>query len=289
MRSHYDTNNESRPSVGVVIPTHNRPRGLLQALESVRTQESIPQSVVIVDDGSSPAVSSWLDCRDPRLVLLRNDRAQGPAVARNQGVAALDSEWVSFLDDDDRWLSKKVARCLDCVDQYPSVDMVFHHATTHRRGAWKRGIARRLDDPVRSMLVTQPPHVDCILVRRTVHEDIKFNESYQAAADLDYMIRLAAICTVVELDEILAVHGGYDNYSSISIEKRIAARQKFHEEHRALFADPEFEATHRTRMGHLYRRCGQRRRAWRAFGSAIRIRPSHKRAWKGLIRTCYGA
>lgn len=274
------------PSVGVVIPTRNRPNGLLEALDSVRAQQgSMRISVVIVDDGSDPPVSSWLNCPDPRLTLLRNDRSQGPAVARNQGVAALNTQWVAFLDDDDRWLTNKVDRCLSCVRQHPNADLVVHRSAIREPAERTEATVRVVDDPVRFMLARQPPHVDCIMVRRAEHEKVEFDEDFKAAADLDYMIRLGASCKVVQLDEILAVHGAYDNCSAISLEQRIEARLQFHYKHRTLFMDRKLEAVHRARMGHLYYRAGQRRRAFSAFCAALLKKPTHTPAWGGLART----
>lgn len=276
-------------TVGVVIPSHNRPGTLPSALDSVLSQSFSQLRVVIVDDGSSPPVRTWLDCSDSRVTILRNDRPEGPAAARNRGAEGLETDWIAFLDDDDRWLQEKLSRCLSCLDAYSGADMIVHKAAlmdARRRG---EGQCRAVPDAVRWMLTGQPPHVDCVLVRRLAHERVRFDEAFPAAADLDYMIRLAMSCTVVELNEVLAVHGSsgsMDSPSAISLDARFAARQQFHAKHRSLFSDPTIEAMHRTRLGHLHRRAGRRHAALLAFLRALRVRPWSTHAWKGVLACC---
>lgn len=272
--------------VGVVIPSHNRPGSLPRALDSVLSQSVAQVRVVIVDDASSPPVSAWLDCSDSRVTVLRNESSTGPAAARNRGAAALETEWIAFLDDDDCWFEEKLDRCLSCLDQHPGADVIVHHAALGGDGSKREGQCRVVPHAVRWMLTGQPPHVDCVLVRRAAHEQVRFDEAFSAAADLDYMVRLAMLCTVVELDEVLAVHrsaGSPNAPSAISLDARLAARQQFRAKHLALFSDPAIEAMHRTRLGHLHRRAGRRRDAFAAFSRALRVRPSSPHAWKGLL------
>lgn len=278
-------------AVGVVIPSHNRPGTLPSALDSVLSQSFSQFRVVIVDDGSSPPVRTWLDCSDSRVTILRNDSPEGPAAARNRGAEGLETDWIAFLDDDDRWLEEKLYRCLSCLDAHPDADMIVHKAAL--MGARRRGEGQcsAVPDAVRWMLTSQPPHVDCVLVRRPAHERVRFDEAFPAAADLDYMIRLAMSCTVVQLNEVLAVHGSRGSVnapSAISLDARLAARQQFHAKHWALFSDPTIEAMHRTRLGHLHRRASRRRAALLAFLRALRVRPWSAHAWKGIVACCLG-
>jgi glycosyltransferase involved in cell wall biosynthesis len=46
------------PRISVIIPTHNRPSLLREALASVRNQTCSDWEIVIVDDGSQPPVET---------------------------------------------------------------------------------------------------------------------------------------------------------------------------------------------------------------------------------------
>ena len=90
-------------SISVVIPTHNRPEGLVRSLDSILNQTVMPEQVVIVDDGSTPSVSVDVFAAFPdsvRCTLLRNEKPQGGNNARNKGIIAAEGKYVAFLDDD---------------------------------------------------------------------------------------------------------------------------------------------------------------------------------------------
>jgi len=97
------------PSVGVVIPTRDRPALLRRAVQAVLSQEYAgPLRVIVVYDGTPPDTTLARDGCRPVLVA-RNTRTPGLAGARNTGILALDTDLVAFCDDDDVWLPGKLA------------------------------------------------------------------------------------------------------------------------------------------------------------------------------------
>ena len=49
----------TRPTVTVVIPTHNRVNLLAEAVASVLAELTVPLQVVVVDDASSDGTAAW--------------------------------------------------------------------------------------------------------------------------------------------------------------------------------------------------------------------------------------
>jgi hypothetical protein len=97
----------SRSRVTVVIPTRNRRRLLAEALESVERQSFPDWEIVVVDDASDDETWRWLERRrNARLRPVRLDRRSERSVARNRGLREARGEYVLFLDDDDRLLSR---------------------------------------------------------------------------------------------------------------------------------------------------------------------------------------
>ena len=87
------------PSVSVIIPTHSRPRLLPRAVESARAAGTDVE-VVVVDDASRDETAEV--CRKLAGVrVVRLERNQGVAGARNVGLLASSADYVAFLDDDD--------------------------------------------------------------------------------------------------------------------------------------------------------------------------------------------
>jgi glycosyltransferase involved in cell wall biosynthesis len=102
-------NHSSPVALAIVIPVKDRPDQLLEAVRSVVGQGSNEVQIVIVDDGSDPAVDEQdFLLRDARAILVRTTGV-GAGAARNAGVEAATARWVSFLDSDDLLLSGSIA------------------------------------------------------------------------------------------------------------------------------------------------------------------------------------
>src|SRR3982751_3689989 len=92
------------PSIGVVVPTRNRPGLLRRTLAAIAAQDYPgPLRTVVVYDQSEP------DPTLPGVEVLTNTRTPGLAGARNTGILALDTELVAFCDDDDEWAADKLS------------------------------------------------------------------------------------------------------------------------------------------------------------------------------------
>src|SRR5690606_16712901 len=119
----------SGPSVGVVIPTRgDRPALLRAALAAVLAQRHPGRlEVVVVADGCDAGAVrrqvADLAAHGPRRVrVLGNPGGPHLARARNTGIAALDTEWVAFCDDDDVWLPGRLAAQFAALRADPGAD-----------------------------------------------------------------------------------------------------------------------------------------------------------------------
>lgn len=113
--------------ISVVIPTHNRPGLLEEAVASVVQQTHADWELVIVDDGSTPPVSpaSFSVSGGERLKLLRHETPHGVARAKNAGIMAATGEVVTLLDDDDLFHADALATIRDAFERIPSLDCLF--------------------------------------------------------------------------------------------------------------------------------------------------------------------
>ncbi len=95
--------------ISVIIPTYNRSNLLKRSISSVLVQTYTDLEVIVVDDGSTDnskdIVNEYLHDSRVRYVYQENS---GVSSARNLGVSVSSSEWISFLDSDDEWLSNKL-------------------------------------------------------------------------------------------------------------------------------------------------------------------------------------
>jgi len=96
--------------VSTLIPVHNRPELLVEAVESVLAQTHRPIEILIVDDGSTdrtPAVAEALASRHPEIIRCIHREQGGPGLARESGRRAARGEFLQHLDSDDLLLPKK--------------------------------------------------------------------------------------------------------------------------------------------------------------------------------------
>jgi glycosyltransferase involved in cell wall biosynthesis len=97
--------------VSVVIPTLDRTKLLLRAVDSVLRQTYPEIEVIVVVDRPNPdTVAAVRAVSDPRLQLIINPLRTTAAGARNVGADHAKGEWIAFLDDDDEWLPNKLER-----------------------------------------------------------------------------------------------------------------------------------------------------------------------------------
>ena len=144
--------------ITVLMPTHNRPEHVTAALEALAGQfeREVPFSVVVVDDGSVPAVDLDPGLYPFRLILRRLEKNCGRSAARNAGLALVDSPLVVFLDDDMRVLPgfiRAFREAMDPAERAVGLGSVCFHPDVPRDALTRyletRGIAKlRANEPI---------------------------------------------------------------------------------------------------------------------------------------------
>ena len=122
------------PSVSVIIPTYNLELLIERALLSVIHQKGEHDiEIIIVDDCSTDetlTIIKNLDC--PFVKILRQEHNQGPAAARNRGLAIAAGDFMAFLDGDDFWepdFLNETTKFLQTHPEAVAVSVMQHHKT----------------------------------------------------------------------------------------------------------------------------------------------------------------
>ncbi len=195
------------PSVGVVIPAHNRPGPLRTALAAALAQD-YPGGLraVVVYDRAEPEQEL---ADGDRVRVLANTRTPGLAGARNTGILELDTDLVAFCDDDDEWLPGKLRAQVAALRARPGAEfascgiVVDSGGTHHPRLAGRAEVTHA--DLVRSRMVMV--HSSTYLARREamtdgiglVDETIPGSQN----EDWDLALRAARRHPIVNVDEPL--------------------------------------------------------------------------------------
>ncbi|GAA2391119.1 glycosyltransferase family 2 protein [Dactylosporangium salmoneum] len=266
------------PSVGVIVPTRNRPELLRRAVAGIVAQDypGPVRTIVVFDQHETDAGL----CRggDRPLDVLPNLRKPGLAGARNTGIVALDTDLVAFCDDDDVWLPTKLRRQVHALQQRPqaefctsAIEVEFGDRLTPRlAGASLVG----LDDLVRSRMSML--HSSTFLMRRAafardamglVAEDAPGSQN----EDWDLLLRAAKRGEIVHVDEpLVRVLWGRSSLFAYEYATKMASLRWMMARH------PEIAAS-TTGAGRVYGQLacwsaatGNRRDAWRWTKAAMR-------------------
>jgi len=111
--------------VSVIIPTYNRARYLVEAIESVfaQTYNDSDMEIIVVDDGSTDETLEKLKPYRERIKYIYVDNG-GPAHARNAGMRMARGKYIAFLDSDDLYYPYKIEIQADFLDTHHDVAVV---------------------------------------------------------------------------------------------------------------------------------------------------------------------
>ncbi|MHB1770767.1 MAG: glycosyltransferase family 2 protein [Acidimicrobiales bacterium] len=191
-------------SVSVVVPAHDSAATIAEALESVRAQTSLPDEVIVVDDGSSDGTADIVASRFPEVKLIRQANT-GPAGARNRALEVVRSDWVAFLDADDVWEPDRLHLQLAVAKQLLNVVIVACNwgafdGTTPQVVATER--SRRISSL--DLLLLNRFQTSTVLARTDAVRRLGgFDPELDGVEDWDLWLRCARQGAILKLDERL--------------------------------------------------------------------------------------
>lgn len=109
----------SEPAVSVIIATYRRDKSLVAALDSLTKQTFSEFEIILVDDNDeiewnkkTEEIVKKFKNKYPYIEIqyIQNHPNQGSAKTRNIGISVARGEFVTFLDDDDIYLPKKIEK-----------------------------------------------------------------------------------------------------------------------------------------------------------------------------------
>jgi len=211
---------ESSEEVGVIIPSHNRPRELERAIKSVLEQTHRPTQVIVIDDGSEPENLKEIEnvCELTSVQLFSLKGVGHPGYARKMGVRKLSTKWIAFLDDDDYWEKNKIKNQLEIALRY-DMSAIGTNAKLTSNGlpffSMKTGsiskcnLSRLLR---RNLIITS----SVLVTRELLIQSNEFADSYNVRGAEDYAtwLRIATLTDWHILGDALTV---YSDFSPDSI------------------------------------------------------------------------
>ncbi len=99
--------------VSVCIATYNGEKYIQEQLESILTQLSDDDEIIISDDSSTDSTISIIEkLQDKRITISKNNTFKSPIYNIENALKQARGEYIFLADQDDVWLNDKVKRCL---------------------------------------------------------------------------------------------------------------------------------------------------------------------------------
>lgn len=209
-----------KPQVSVVIPTYNRGWIIREAIESVLSQDYRDFELIVVDDGSTDHTPETLEAYRGVIKVLHQKKS-GVSAARNRGIAEASGRFIAFLDSDDFWLPRKLARQVGFFNQMPYAQICQTEEIWVRNGV-RVNPGKRHKKP--SGMIFEPSLALClvspsaVMIRRRLFEEVGgFDETLPACEDYDLWLRISCRYPVHLIDTPLIIkRGGHDDQLSAS-------------------------------------------------------------------------
>jgi glycosyltransferase involved in cell wall biosynthesis len=194
-------------TVDVVIPVRNRALFIAACLDSVRAQTLQPQSVIVVDDGSTDGTAAILRhcARDWPTLRVIHVPHRGVSAARNTGIAASTAQLVAFLDSDDLWHPEKLERQVALFSRDQSAPGIVHCGVVvideQGRYLGKEVLLPSKHGNLFDVMLNEFYHIlgscSAVVVRRDLLAQVGgFDESLKIAEDCDLYFRLARVAQI---------------------------------------------------------------------------------------------
>ena len=112
-------------AVDIIMPVFNAGETLPTAISSILIQTHRDFRLIIIDDHSTDGCTETIaDFDDDRIELIRLSRNQGPAHARNAGIARSTSALIAFADADDISVPERIATQVAYLQCHEDVDVL---------------------------------------------------------------------------------------------------------------------------------------------------------------------
>ena len=208
------------PLVSVIIPAYNCKAWIADAIDSVLKQTCSFYEIIVIDDGSTDDLRSFLKEKYGDTIKYAFQQNSGLSAARNRGLDEAKGAYIQFLDCDDLIVPEKLeAQLLEIKDVTGPALSICDYSTCDIDDLNKARPDRYLspiilnDDPMIDFIsrweseFSMPPH--CFLFSAAFFKDykVRFDETLPTHEDWDCWMKIFALKPVIKyVDKKYAIY-----------------------------------------------------------------------------------
>ena len=201
-----------KPLVSVIITTYNRFNLFLKSYQSILEQSYKNIEIIVIDDCSTEKEYQNIKLNefDDNTSFIRHEKNKGLASARNTGIKNSKGSFISFCDDDDIWMPKKIELQLLAYFNSPAhvgvitssskvvtKNKIFIRKTLINGWFYKKMIGAKQPLGNGSTL---------LFTRKCINSIGLFDESYKRGIDGEYLYRVSLRYKVISVDVPLVIY-----------------------------------------------------------------------------------
>ena len=211
------------PFLSVIIPTFNRKKYIIRALDSVLAQTYRNFDIQVIDDGGNDGTGNLVrtraDQEEEIQIHYTHTPNRGVAAARNLGIRRSGGDWIALLDSDDEWLPEKLEKQVDFMRHHPGISLIHTGETWIRKGIRvnpPRAYRKYGGDVFENCLPVCMIGPSTALFSRHLFEEAGgFDEEYPVCEDYDFWLRVTSRYEAGFVDAPLTVkYGGHNDQLS---------------------------------------------------------------------------
>jgi glycosyltransferase involved in cell wall biosynthesis len=200
------------PIVSVIIPSFNREKLILKAIDSVLNQTYQDFEILVIDDASTDNTEQVIKgLGKENIQYFRMEKNGGQCIARNFGISKAKGKYVAFLDSDDEWLPEKLrlqvacfengSEKLGCVYGYAyQKDVIKNETSLIEKGFFRGDIYDKFLEGF------CPPTPSLFMVKKEAIQQVNgFDEKLITFVDLDIWLRLSQLFEFDYIEEPLII------------------------------------------------------------------------------------
>ena len=183
--------------ISIIIPTYNREKTILRAIDSVLNGSYQNIELIIIDDGSTDTTKEVLSYYiENKLINYFYIENSGVSKARNIGVDIARGEWIAFLDSDDEWIKHKLKLQIQFLKANPTYKVIHGEEIWFRNG---KRINQKLkhkksggDLYIRSLELCLISPSTILLKKGLFLKEGQFREDFPVCEDYDLWLKISS-------------------------------------------------------------------------------------------------
>lgn len=209
------------PLVSVIVPAQNGEAYIAEAIQSILSQDYPKIEILVVNNGSNDRTEEIV-CSFPQ-VRYRELEVGDTALARNEGIAFAQGDYIAFLDQDDTWVSNKLRDQVQFLETHREYGAVIglqniYLEPGHEKPHWLK--SSFLDSPQEGYLPS------ALMIRRSVLEATRgFDSNFSMASDVAWFLKAKhAGILIGSLDTVVVhrrIHGDNTSNRYLELQKQI--------------------------------------------------------------------